>query len=61
VARLRDFPEIGASVEAYNDPRFREIVFQGQRIIYRYDGVRIEILTVFHGSHVPILEDLLGE
>lgn len=61
VARLRDFPEIGSVVEDLNDPMFREIVFQGQRILYHYDGALIRILTVFHGSHTPDLRRLLGE
>jgi hypothetical protein len=29
--------------------------------MYRYDGVWIVIVTVFHGSHVPTLTDLLGD
>jgi plasmid stabilization system protein ParE len=60
VARLRDFPEIGAVVESYNDPAFREMVFQEQRILYRFDGMTIMILTVFHGSHTPDLRRILG-
>ena len=61
MVRLRDFPEIGAVVEAYNDPAFREIVFRDQRILYRFDGTTIMILTVFHGSHTPDLARLLSE
>jgi plasmid stabilization system protein ParE len=61
VARLRDFPELGAVIEAYNDPAFREIVFSDQRILYRYDGTTIVILTVFHGTHTPDLPRMLGE
>jgi plasmid stabilization system protein ParE len=61
VARPRDFPELGAVVEDYNDPAFREIVFQEQRIVYRFDGSMIMIITVFHGSHTPDLSRLLGE
>src|SRR5476651_1196639 len=30
VARLRDFPESGAVVENYHEPRFREIACQSQ-------------------------------
>ena len=58
---LRDFPERGAVVEEYNDPSIREIYFRGQRIQYRYDGIWIVIITVFHGSHTPNLQDFLGE
>src|SRR5262249_22969956 len=61
VETLRDFPEIGAVVEEFNNPAFREIVFQDQRIFYHYDGAMIKVLTVFHGSHTPDLPRLLGE
>ena len=61
VARLRDFPESGAVVEDYYDPAFREIIFQDQRVIYRFDGATVLILTVFHGSHVPKGSHLFGE
>ena len=61
-SRLREFPESGAVVEEFNDPGVREINFRGQRILYRYDGVWVEIITVFHGSHVvPNLTNLFGE
>ena len=60
-SRLRDFPESGAIVEEFNDPSFREINFRGQRILYRYDGVWVVIVTVFHGSHIPNQEDLICE
>jgi plasmid stabilization system protein ParE len=58
---LRDFPEMGAVSEEFNDPSIREINFRGQRILYRYDGVWVVIITVFHGSHVPNLSDLVDE
>jgi plasmid stabilization system protein ParE len=61
VSRLRDFPGMGAVVEELNDPSIREINFRGQRIFFRYDGLWVVILTVFHGSHAPNLADLLGE
>jgi plasmid stabilization system protein ParE len=61
VARLRDFPEFGSVIENYNDPLFREVVFQDQRIVYRFDGVTVLIPTVFHGSHTPNLSHWLGD
>jgi plasmid stabilization system protein ParE len=61
VDRLRDFPEIGAVAEDSDDPAFREVVFQDQRILYHYDGTTIKILTVFHGSHTPDFLRLLGD
>jgi plasmid stabilization system protein ParE len=32
------------------DPQIREIQYGNYRIIYRYDGARILIITVIHGS-----------
>jgi len=61
VVRLRDFPEIGTVIEDSNDTAFREIVFKDQRIVYHYDGMTIKILTVFHGSHTPDLQGILGD
>ena len=61
MAQLRDFPELGAMVEDYNDPAFREIDFQDQRIVYRFDGAMVMILAVFHGSHTPNLSRLFGD
>ena len=58
---LRDFPEMGAVSEEFNDPSIREINFREQRILYRYDGMWVVIITVFHASHVPNLTDLLGD
>ena len=60
-SKLRNFPELGAIVEEYNDPTIRDIVFRGQRILYRYDGVWVVILAIYHASHVPDLSDRLGE
>ena len=61
VAQLRDFPELGAVVEDYNDSSVREIVFQDQRIVYRFDHAEVLILTVFHGSHTPNLARFFGD
>ena len=38
----RTVPEIG-------DTDIRELIYQGYRIVYRLNGDRIEILTVFEG------------
>src|SRR5438309_1840898 len=47
---LRDFPEIGSVVEEFQIESILEIGFRGYRIVYDYDGVRVLILTVIHGS-----------
>jgi plasmid stabilization system protein ParE len=61
VNRLRDFPELGAVVEELNDPSIRELDFRGQRILYRYDGVWVVIIMVFHGTHLPNFGAFLGD
>ncbi|MCI0376594.1 MAG: type II toxin-antitoxin system RelE/ParE family toxin [Gemmataceae bacterium] len=60
VRRLRDSPEGGSVVEEAGIPDIREIVFGNYRIIYRYDGLAVVILTVRHGARlfrVDFLED----
>lgn len=57
---LRDFPEIGWVVEDLEIPSIREIVFQGYRIVYEYDGAKVRILTIFHGSRLLRSSDILG-
>jgi hypothetical protein len=52
---------MGALSEELNDPSIREIDFRGQRILYRYDGEWVVIITVFHGSHVPEITASLDE
>jgi plasmid stabilization system protein ParE len=46
VDQLRDFPELGALVEAFGLLMVREIGFQQYRILYDYDGVLVLILTI---------------
>src|SRR5260221_12772442 len=58
---LRDFPEIGVIVEAFGIETVREIYFQDYRIIYDYDGVRVLILTVVHGSRNLLPYHLFGD
>ena len=60
-SRLRDNPEIGWIVEEFGDPSIREIVFEDYRIIHRYDGVRVAILTVHPGSQPLTAFQLRGE
>jgi len=43
---------LGPVVEEYQEPTIRKIIFGNYRIIYRFDGTRIEILTIYHGARL---------
>ena len=60
-SRLRDDPEIGWVVEEFGDPTIREIVFEDYRILHHYDGVRVAILAVHHGSQPLTAFHLRGD
>src|SRR5580658_9878935 len=59
--RLRNFPEIGWIVEEFGIPSIREIVFEGYRIIYEFDGVKVAILNVHHSSRPLRATHLSGD
>jgi len=46
----RTVPEIG-------NPDIRELIYRGYRIVYRLNGDRIEILTVFEGHRLLRLNE----
>ena len=48
--KIPDFPEKGRIVPETDKYDIREILFQGYRIIYRFDNNEIVILAVVHGS-----------
>jgi len=51
VADLKRFPEIGGRLEDIDaPPNILEIFYGDYRIVYRFDGRIVVILTVFHGS-----------
>ena len=51
VEKLTNFPDIGRKVpEAEDGEDFRELIFQGYRIIYLRQSNYIYIVTVVHGS-----------
>jgi plasmid stabilization system protein ParE len=55
---LRAFPEGGAIVEELNDPEIREVLYGVYRIIYRFDGRKLQVLTLVHGARL-LRPDLL--
>ena len=51
-AILADNPRSGRTVPEIGNPDIRELIYQGYRIVYRLNGDRIEILTVFEGNRL---------
>lgn len=52
VERLRHFPESGRIVPERNDPMIREVLVDSYRVVYRFTGVGVEIVTVFRASRL---------
>lgn len=52
VQKLREFPNMGRIVPEVNISSVRELIFQNYRIVYRIIDEIVEIITVFHGSHL---------
>lgn len=46
---LAENPGSGRTVPEIGNTDIRELIYQGYRIVYRLNGDRIEILTVFEG------------
>jgi len=51
-AILPDNPGSGRTVPEIGNPGIRELIYRGYRIVYRLNGDRIEILTVFEGHRL---------
>src|SRR5262245_30754486 len=56
--QLRHIPEMGAVLEDAEDPEVREIYHGNFRIIYRYTGKRVIIMTVRRGAQNLIPNEL---
>jgi plasmid stabilization system protein ParE len=54
--RLGKFPESGRIVPEFQDATLREILWRNYRVVYRYLGHRVEIVTVFHGARLFLVE-----
>lgn len=50
VERLSLFPESGRMVPERHDPETREVILRPYRVVYRYRGSVVEIVTVFRGT-----------
>jgi len=59
VERLSDFPESGRMVPEINRQAFRELIYGNYRVIYRYEGGEVAILTVRHGRQILPIGEIL--
>lgn len=56
-AILTDNPRSGRAVPEIGNPDIRELIYRGYRIVYRLNGERIDILTVFEGHRLLRLNE----
>ena len=56
-AILAGNPRSGRTVPEIGNQDFRELIYRGYRIVYRLNGDRIEILTVFEGHRLLRLNE----
>jgi toxin ParE1/3/4 len=56
-AILADNPRSGRTVPEIGIPDIREIIYRGYRIVYRLNGDRTDILTVFEGHRLLRLNE----
>jgi len=56
-AILTGNPRSGRTVPEIGNPDIRELIFRGYRIVYRLNGDRVEILTVFEGHRLLRLNE----
>ena len=56
-AILADNPRGGRTVPETCNPDIRELIYRGYRIVYRLNGDRIDILTVFEGHRLLRLNE----
>jgi toxin ParE1/3/4 len=56
-AILTDNSRSGRTVPEIGNPDIRELIYRGYRIVYRLNGGRIEILTVFEGHRLMRLNE----
>jgi addiction module RelE/StbE family toxin len=52
VERLAEFPELGRAVPEIGDKSVRELILGNYRIIYRFRGEAVEVLTIHHGARL---------
>lgn len=55
---LVDFPELGRVIPEIRDSGFREIMKGNYRIIYKFEGETVSILTIRHGRQILPIEEI---
>lgn len=60
VENLAKFPELGRGIPEILDIRFREIIKGNYRIIYKFEGETVSILTVRHGRQILPMDEIQG-
>jgi toxin ParE1/3/4 len=60
VENLSKFPELGREVPETRDMRIREIMKGHYRIIYKFEGETVSILTVRHGRQILPMDEVQG-
>ena len=60
VERLAQFPESGRVVPEFQDPGLREVLWRNYRVVYRTSRGQIEVVTVFHGARLYLVDGSLG-
>jgi addiction module RelE/StbE family toxin len=51
-SRLLQFPESGRMVPEFSRPNLRELILRPYRLVYRFQGDIIEVVTVFHAARM---------
>ena len=52
VDRIAVFPKIGRVVQEVENPDIHEVILGNYRIVYRFRGYFVEILTVYHSARL---------
>lgn len=60
VERLGQFPDSGRVVPEFQDPGLREVLWRNYRVVYRTSRGHVEVVTVFHGSRLFLVDDSFG-
>ena len=56
-AVLAENPRSGRTVPEIGHPDIRELIYRGYRIVYRFRGNVVEILTIFEGHRILRLSE----
>lgn len=57
VHRISQYPEAGIPIPEVEDDAVRETFVASYRIVYRYDDIRVEVVTVRHAARRLGLDD----